>query len=253
MKLIRFEREEKINFGIIQGDKVQALRGPPTEPLHLEELWPLGEVTLLAPILPSKIIAVGLNYRGHAKELSLKTTSDEPLIFLKPPSALNGPEQPILLPEMSQRVDFEGELAVVLGQRAKNLSEAEASKAILGYSCFNDVTARDLQFKDVQFTRAKAFDTFACLGPWIETELDPKDLKIETRVNGEVKQSARTSEMVFSVPRILSFISRIMTLEAGDVVITGTPSGVGPLENGDTVEVTIEGIGTLSNPVLHVE
>jgi len=252
MKLIRFEREEKISFGVIQGDQVQALRGPPTEPLHLEEFWPLGEVELLAPIVPTKIVAVGLNYRDHAKEVNLKPT-EEPLIFLKPTSALNGPNSPILLPEMSKRVDYEGELAVVIGQRAKNLAEAEIAKAILGYACFNDVTARDLQYKDVQFTRAKAFDTFACLGPWIETELDPKDLKIETRVNGAVKQSSRTSEMHFSVQKILAFISRIMTLEPGDVVITGTPAGVGPMDNGDTVEVEIEGIGILSNPVLQVE
>lgn len=252
MKLIRFEREEKISFGVIHGDQVQALRGPPTEPLHLEETVPLSEVELLAPIVPTKIVAVGLNYRAHAKEVHLKPT-EEPLIFLKPPSALNGPGSPILLPEMSQRVDYEGELAVVIGQRSKNLSEAEVAKAVLGYSCFNDVTARDLQFKDVQFTRAKAFDTFACLGPWIETEVDPKDLKIETRVNGAVKQSSRTSQMHFSVPQIISFISKIMTLEPGDVVITGTPAGVSPLENGDTVEVEIEGIGILSNPVLKVE
>lgn len=252
MKLIRFEREDKITFGILDGEKVQALRGPPTQPLHLEETTTLGEVRLLAPIVPTKIVAIGLNYREHAKELKLKP-SEEPLLFLKPPSALNGPEAPILLPEMSKRVDYEAELAVVIGQHCKNLSEAEVPKAILGYSCFNDVTARDLQFKDVQFTRAKAFDTFACLGPWIETELDPSNLKIETRVNGELKQNARTSEMIFSVPRIVSFVSQVMTLEPGDVIITGTPSGVGPLENGDTVEVTIEGIGTLSNPVIHVE
>lgn len=252
MKLIRFEREDKITFGILDGVKVQALRGPPTQPLHLEETLTLEEIRLLAPIVPTKIVAVGLNYRAHAKELNLKP-SDEPLLFLKPPSALNGPNAPILLPEMSQRVDFEGELAIVIGQRVKGLSEAEAPKAILGYSCFNDITARDLQFKDVQFTRAKAFDTFACLGPWIETELNPSNLKIETRVNGQVRQSSSTSDMIFSVPRVVSFISQVMTLEAGDVIITGTPSGVGPLENGDTVEVTIEGIGTLSNPVLHVE
>lgn len=252
MKLIRFERDEKVSFGILEGERVQALRGPPTEALHLEETLTLSEIRLLAPILPSKIVAVGLNYRAHAKELNLKP-SDEPLLFLKPPSALNGPGSPILLPEMSQRVDYEGELAIVVGQRAKNLSEAEAPKAILGYSCFNDITARDLQFKDVQFTRAKAFDTFACLGPWIETELDPSDLKIETKVNGQVRQSSRTSDMIFSVPRVVSFISQVMTLEPGDVLITGTPAGVGPLENGDTVEVTIEGIGTLSNPVIHVE
>ncbi|MCC6274030.1 MAG: fumarylacetoacetate hydrolase family protein [Deltaproteobacteria bacterium] len=252
MKLIRFERDEKITFGILDGENVQALRGPPTQPLHLEETLTLGEIRLLAPIVPSKIVAVGLNYRAHAKELNLKP-SDEPLLFLKPPSALNGPGSPILLPEMSRRVDYEGELAIVLGPRAKNLSEAEVPKAILGYSCFNDITARDLQSKDVQFTRAKAFDTFACLGPWIETELDTSNLKIETKVNGQVRQSSRTSDMIFSVPRVVSFISQVMTLEPGDVIITGTPAGVGPLENGDTVEVTIEGIGTLSNPVIHVE
>lgn len=248
MKLIRFQYGEEIAFGMLQGNDIQVLAGPPTQPLHVEKTLKLADVSLLTPILPTKIIGVGFNYKGHADELKAKLP-EEPLLLLKPPSALNGPDEPIHLPPSSQRVEFEGELAVVIGKRCKHLSESEVKEAILGYACFNDVTARDLQFKDVQFSRAKSFDTFACFGPWIETEVDPSDLKLETRVNGEVKQSARTSELRFSVPKLVSFISQVMTLEPGDVISTGTPSGTGPLKQGDKVEVEIEGIGTLVNSV----
>lgn len=248
MKLIRFQFGEEIAFGMLQGNEIQVLVGPPTEPLHVEKTLKLEDVVLLAPILPTKIIGIGFNYKGHAAELKAKLP-EEPLLLLKPPSALNGPEEPIRLPSTSQQIEFEGELAVVIGKRCKHLSESEVKEAILGYACFNDVTARDLQLKDVQFTRAKAFDTFACFGPWIETEIDPSDLKLETRVNGQIKQSARTSELRFSVPKLVSFVSQIMTLEPGDVISTGTPGGTGPLKQGDKVEVEIEGIGTLVNPV----
>ncbi|HEX5033326.1 MAG TPA: fumarylacetoacetate hydrolase family protein [bacterium] len=248
MKLIRFQYGEEIAFGMLQGSDIQVLVGPPTEPLHVEKTLKLEDVSLLAPILPTKIIGIGFNYKGHAAELHAKMP-EEPLLLLKPPSALNGPEEPIHLPGSSQQVEFEGELAVVIGKRCKHVSEAEVKEAILGYTCFNDVTARDLQFKDVQFSRAKAFDTFACMGPWIETEVDPSNLKLETRVNGQVKQSARTSELRFSVPKLVSFVSQVMTLEPGDVISTGTPAGTGPLKQGDKVEIEIEGIGTLVNPV----
>jgi len=248
MKLIRFQYGEEIAFGMLQGNDIQVLVGPPTQPLHVEKTLKLEDVVLLAPILPTKIIGIGFNYKGHADELHAKLP-EEPLMLLKPPSALNGPDEPIHLPPSSQRVEFEGELAVVIGKRCKRLSESEVKEAILGYACFNDVTARDLQFKDVQFTRAKSFDTFACFGPWIETEVDPSDLKLETRVNGETKQSARTSELRFSVPKLVSFVSHVMTLEPGDVISTGTPGGTGPLKQGDKVEVEIEGIGTLVNSV----
>ncbi|HKY63678.1 MAG TPA: fumarylacetoacetate hydrolase family protein [bacterium] len=248
MKLIRFQYGEEIAFGMLQGSDIQVLVGPPTEPLHVERTLKLEEVSLLAPILPTKIIGIGFNYKGHAAELHAKLP-EEPLLLLKPPSALNGPEEPIHLPASSQQVEFEGELAVVIGKRCKHLSETEVKEAILGYTCFNDVTARDLQLKDVQFTRAKSFDTFACMGPWIETEIDPSNLKLETRVNGEVKQSVRTSELRFSVSKLVSFVSQVMTLEPGDVISTGTPAGTGPLKQGDKVEVEIEGIGTLVNPV----
>ena len=197
---------------------------------------------------PSKIVAVGRNYAEHAKELGNDVPS-EPIIFLKPPTTVIAPGAKIVIPPQSQRVEFEGELAIVIGKRARNIARSNWRDAVLGFTCANDVTARDLQKKDVQFTRAKSFDTFCPLGPHIETELDPKDLAIQTRVNGAVKQNSRTSRMIFDVPTIIEFITSIMTLEEGDVILTGTPAGVGPLQSGDTVEVEIEGIGVLRNVV----
>ncbi|HCU26069.1 MAG TPA: hypothetical protein DF383_13715 [Deltaproteobacteria bacterium] len=249
MKIVRFQHGEEIGFGLLKNnEEVQVLSGAPQESFHVEKILPRREVELLAPILPSKIIGIGLNYRHHAEELHIKVP-EEPLIFLKPLSALNGPEDPIRLPAMSQKVEAEPELAVVIGKRCRHVKETEAAGVILGYSCFNDVTARDLQKKDLQFTRAKSFDTFACLGPWIETQLDPRDLLIESRLNGELRLSARSSRMIFPVPKLISFISDIMTLEAGDIISTGTPAGLGPLQAGDKVAISIEGIGVLSNPV----
>ncbi|MDQ6801714.1 MAG: fumarylacetoacetate hydrolase family protein [Acidobacteriota bacterium] len=197
---------------------------------------------------PSKIVAVGRNYAEHAKELGNEAPS-EPIIFLKPPSALLPHEGRIVRPPQSQRVDFEGELAMVIGKRARNVKADRWRDFVRGFTCANDVTARDLQKKDVQFTRGKGFDTFCPLGPHIETDLDPANLSLVTRVNGEIKQNGRTSMMIFPCAFIVEFITGVMTLEPGDVILTGTPSGVGPLQSGDTVEVEIEGIGTLRNHV----
>ena len=199
-------------------------------------------------VAPSKIVCVGRNYADHAKELG-NAVPTEPIIFLKPPSAVNAPGGTIVLPPQSERVEYEGELAVVIGRQARNVVAAEWRDYVYGFSCANDVTARDLQKKDVQFSRGKGFDTFCPIGPSIETDLDPSSLRIRTRVNGETRQDGNTSQMIFPVPVILEFISSIMTLYPGDVILTGTPAGVGPLAAGDTVEVEIEGIGTLRNVV----
>ena len=197
---------------------------------------------------PTKIVAVGRNYAEHAKELG-NDAPPEPIIFLKPPSALLAHEGTIVRPAQSQRVDYEGELVIVIGSRARNVRADRWRDVVKGFTCGNDVTARDLQKKDVQFTRAKGFDTFCAVGPCVETDLDPADLSLVTRVNGQVKQNGRTRDMVFSCGTIVEFISSVMTLEPGDVIFTGTPSGVGPLNGGDIVEVEIEGIGVLRNHV----
>ncbi len=223
------------------------MRGTPFEEIQTVEELDLGSVSLLAPVLPSKIVGIGLNFDDHILEMGYPKP-EEPLIFLKAPSAINGPGQPIRLPKQSRQVEFEGELAVVILKTCKDVPEAKAAECILGYSCFNDVTARDLQRKDGQFARAKSFDTFACIGPWIETALDPGNLKIETYLNGELKQSSNTAHLLFSVPKLVSFVSAVMTLYPGDIITSGTPSGVGPLKSGDLVEVRIEGIGSLQNP-----
>ncbi|MDQ5859186.1 MAG: fumarylacetoacetate hydrolase family protein [Acidobacteriota bacterium] len=203
-----------------------------------------------APPLPSKIIGVGRNYRDHAAELGNAVPDAEPLLFLKAPSALVVGGGEIVLPPESSRVDYEGELALVVGRRTKDWPEERWLDALAGVCCANDVSARDLQKKDVQFARAKSFDTFCPVGPAIVSGLDPSDLAIETRVNGAVKQSARTSQMVFSPAFLVAYISRMMTLLPGDLILTGTPAGVGPLSAGDVVEVEIEGVGVLSNRVV---
>ena len=209
---------------------------------------PPANGALLPPATPTKIVAVGRNYAEHARELGNEPPS-EPILFLKPPSALLAPNATIVRPPQSERVDFEGELAIVVGKRARNVKADRWRDFVLGFTCANDVTARDLQKKDVQFTRGKSFDTFCPIGPCIETEIDPSDLALRTRVNGDVRQNGRTSMMVFPCPVLFEFITAIMTLEPGDLILTGTPAGVGPLASGDTVEVDIEGIGTLRNHV----
>ncbi len=214
-----------------------------------EERIPLADVKLLAPVIPrSKVVAVGRNYREHAAELGNEAPS-EPLLFLKPNTSVIGPGDTIVRPSQSSQVDFEGELAIVIGSIAKNVPEADAASVVFGYTVANDVTARDLQEKDGQWARAKGFDTFCPLGPVIETEFEVASQGIETRVNGEVRQSGRLDEMVHSVASVIAYASAVFTLLPGDVILTGTPAGVGPIMAGDTVEVTVEGIGTLSNPV----
>jgi len=211
------------------------------------DIIPLEEVDLLVPCQPTKIICVGLNYVEHERELDMKLP-EEPVIFLKPPTAALSPGGEIVHPSSSQQVDYEGEMAVVIGKRCRDVPAEEAENYILGYTCFNDVTARDLQKKDGQWTRAKSFDTFAPFGPGI-ARIDPSHAGIKTRVNGHTVQDSNTSDLIFSVPLLIEFISRVMTLEQGDVIATGTPPGVGPLKRGDSVEVEIEGIGALQNSV----
>jgi len=211
---------------------------------------PLGRCRLLAPVTPSKIVLIGLNYHEHIKESqSASSVPEEPVIFMKPPTAVIGPGDDIPYPSELERVDYEGELAAVIGRKIHRADENQARSAVLGYTCLNDVTARNLQKKDMQWTRGKGFDGFAPIGPWIVTDIDPLDLKIETFLNGEVRQSSRTSCQIWNVFSLISFISKVMTLLPGDVVSTGTPQGVGPLKPGDTVRITIENIGTLENGV----
>lgn len=207
---------------------------------------PLKKIKILSPTSPTKIVAIGLNYKDHAKEMN-KALPEEPLIFLKPSSAVIGYGEYIELPTMSKRVDYEGELAIVLGKKCRNVSPLEAKDYILGYTCLNDVTARDLQAKDVQYTRAKGFDTFCPIGPCISTDVNPLGLSIKTFLNGEVVQKSNTNNMIFNVFELVSFVSNVMTLFEGDVISTGTPSGIGSLKSGDEVEIEIEGIGKLTN------
>ena len=212
--------------------------------------WRLDGVKLLPPSVPTKIICVGRNYLDHAKELNSEVPK-QPLIFMKPPSSVIAPEEPIVMPRISQRVDYEGELAMIIGRRCYQLRDSDDLQPyILGYTCLNDVTARDLQKLDVQFTRAKGFDTFCPFGPLLETHLDPAGVTVETFVNGVRKQSGHTSQMIFPLDVIIRFIAQVMTLEPGDVIATGTPAGVSPLAPGDVVEVSVGGIGTLRNPVV---
>jgi 2-keto-4-pentenoate hydratase/2-oxohepta-3-ene-1,7-dioic acid hydratase in catechol pathway len=213
---------------------------------------PLDEVRILPPVTPSKIVCVGRNYVDHAVELGNQVPS-EPLLFLKAPSSIIASGEDILLPNQSKQVEYEGELGIVIGRTASRIGPDEDPFAyILGYTCVNDVTARDLQRKDVQFTRAKSFDTFCPVGPWIETDIHPDDVSVTTRLNGEVKQNARTSAMAFSVPFIVRYISQSMTLMPGDLIATGTPAGVSKLAENDEVEVEVEGIGVLRNRVINL-
>jgi len=213
-----------------------------------KDLIPLEDVKILPVSFPTKIVAIGLNYKDHAYEMDIPLP-EEPLIFLKPSSSIIAHKETIILPEVSKRIDYEGELAVVIGKRCKDVEIDEAKKYILGYTCFNDVTARDLQQKDVQYTRSKSFDTFAPVGPWIENDVDPTNLEIKTILNDRIVQHSNTSNMKFNVFYLVSFISKIMTLLPGDIIATGTPAGVGPLKSGDIIKIEIEGIGTLENYV----
>ncbi len=250
MKFLQFSLSgETPRMGWLYQDRVGVVEGSLFgEFRRMEAMFPLERVHLMAPLRPGKIIAVGRNYAEHARERGAEVP-EVPLIFLKPPSSVIGPGEPILLPPQSQRVDYEAELAVVIGKKGRWIAPEQAMEFVFGYTCANDVTARDLQQKDGQWTRAKGFDTFCPLGPWIETELDPSDVLIQCKVNGEIRQVGSTKEMVFSIPQLIAYISSVMTLDPGDVILTGTPAGIGPLNAGDLVEIDIEGIGILSNPV----
>jgi 2-keto-4-pentenoate hydratase/2-oxohepta-3-ene-1,7-dioic acid hydratase in catechol pathway len=250
MRIVRYSREGQVGFGILEGETIAALSPHPFVAFeYTGERFPTGEVRLLAPVLPTKVVAVGRNYAEHAREMGGEVP-DDPVIFLKPSTAVIGPGDPIVHPGWVGRVDYEGELAVIVGKLARRLDEADAIQAVLGFSCANDVTARDLQRADGQWARAKGFDSFCPLGPWIETDLDSSDLALRTLVNGEPRQQARTSQLERGVASLMAFVSRVMTLLPGDVLLTGTPAGVGPLEVGDRVEVEIDGIGVLANQVV---
>lgn len=254
MKIYRYRYKGKTSFGILEEDTLYAVKGSIFRKFSVEKSGiPISEVTLIPPVMPTKIVAVGANYRNHAMEMG-RSIPEEPLIFLKPPSAVVGPHDIIIYPKMSKRVDYEGELALVIKKKASLLEEEDdVNDYILGYTCFNDVTARDLQEKDGQFTRAKSFDTFAVIGPCIAIDIEPSNLRLKTFLNGKLKQSASTNNLIFPIPFLVRFVSRIMTLNQGDVITTGTPAGVGPLSPGDRVDVQIEGIGTLSNTVMKIK
>ncbi|HBP65552.1 MAG TPA: hypothetical protein DD730_15140 [Desulfosporosinus sp.] len=249
MKYVRFmNRDQEIGYGCIQEDKLQLVDRNFLDPLcQLTTQWlSLDEVTLLAPVQPSKVVCVGLNYALHIKEMN-HALPEEPVIFIKPPTCVIGPDEAIIYPKISQQVDYEAELAVVIGTTIKDATEVEATKAIFGYTCANDVTARDLQKIDGQWTRGKSFDTFCPIGPWVVTDVDPSQLDVQLLLNGVVQQSSNTRNFITSVPKLISFISQVMTLFPGDVVLTGTPEGVGPMQPGDEVIVKIATIGQLRN------
>jgi 2-keto-4-pentenoate hydratase/2-oxohepta-3-ene-1,7-dioic acid hydratase in catechol pathway len=253
MKFCRFALRNdasSVSYGIVEDDIVHEITAAPwTSWNRGHRSWGLADIRFLAPVEPRKIVCVGRNFAAHAAELGNEVPK-EPLIFLKPSSSIIGPDEPIVLPRYSQRVEHEGELALIVGRRCSHLADTEDALSYLtGYSCLNDVTARDLQKSDGQFTRAKGFDTFCPIGPWIESELDPSNLTLETSVNRERRQFSSTSLMLHSPAALVRWISRMMTLDPGDVIATGTPAGVGPLLDGDLVEVSIERIGVLRNPV----
>lgn len=253
MQIGRFQSKTETLYGVIEGNRVLPLDDPfvSLEP-RTGKTYNLEELEILAPCQPSKAVCLGLNYRDHAEEFKL-SLPEEPLIFLKPSTSVIGPLKPIVYAPWSHRVDYEAELAVVIKKTAHNIREAEAAGYILGYTCANDVTARDLQGKDKQWTRAKSFDTFCPLGPHIETDLDPDNQEIFLYLNGELKQHSSTSRLIFPVATLVAFISRAMTLLPGDVILTGTPSGVGKMKPGDVVEVVIPGIGCLKNYIAPIE
>ncbi|MBF0482571.1 MAG: fumarylacetoacetate hydrolase family protein [Desulfovibrionaceae bacterium] len=245
MRVVRVRYEGKLFYATLTGKEVLCL----DRSLGFESPIALAEVMVLPPAQPSKIICSAVNYRAHAEEVGLPIP-EEPVIFFKPPSSIIGPGQTIVMPAQSKRVDYEAELALVIGKAGRNIEIADAAAHIFGYCCANDVTARDLQVKDKQFGRAKGFDTFCPLGPWIETQVDdPSSLQVKAVINGQTRQDGNTSDMIFSPFELVSFISKVMTLLPGDVILTGTPPGVSPLAPGDEVHVDIPGVGLLINPV----
>ena len=250
MKIVRYEHRGTVGYGVWREGMIHPVEGRLFDSFaETGERLPEGDVRLLSPLVPNKLIAIGLNYREHAREQG-KPLPEEPLMFMVSPTAVVGPGEAIRLPNLEDRIDHEAELVIVIGRRGKNIPREKAEEYIFGYTCANDVSNRVLQARDGQNTRAKSFDTFKPLGPAIATEIDPSNLSVRCRVNGEIRQDGRTSDLIHPVPALVEFISSVFPLEPGDVILTGTPSGVGPLRPGDEVEVTIEGIGTLSNRVV---
>jgi len=246
MKIIRYSISNKTEYGILDGEQIQVIDGKPyPEIKKLNQSHKLSEVKLLAPCEPTKIVAIGLNYHSHAKEVG-QAPPAEPIMFYKPSSSVIGPEEKIVNPG-STRVDYEAELGVVIKALAQKVSEKDAMKYVLGYTCCNDVSARDWQKNDSQWSRAKGADTFSPIGPWIETDIDPGKVVLEAYLNGERKQHVNTSDLIFGVPALVSYITRFITLFPGDVIATGTPAGISPMKSGDTIEIKVEGIGTLRN------
>lgn len=254
MRIARIAHSEGFAYaalGDADGQEValEIAEQPFVKPTFSGRKWPLADVRLLAPVLPTKVVCIGKNYADHAREMGGEPPAD-PVIFIKPSTSVIGPNAAIRLPADSSRVDYEAELAVVIGQPCKDVPAEKALSVVFGYTVGNDVTARDQQKADGQWTRGKSHDTFCPLGPWVETQLDPSDLAIRAELDGEVKQDSRTSLLLHDVPELIEWVSRVMTLLPGDVILTGTPAGVGPMTDGQTVSVTVEGIGTLTNPVV---
>lgn len=250
MKVVRVQTGDGIRYGAAEEEGIRIYQGSPLVAWERTgTVIPFSDARLLAPVFPTKVVCVGRNYGGHAREMEAEVPSS-PLIFLKPSTAVIGPEKPIVIPSAAREVHHEAEMAVVIGRVARNVAAEDAYRTVLGYTAANDVTARDLQRRDGQWTRGKGFDTFCPLGPAMETEFDPlQDHRLECRVNGEERQGGSVRDMIFGVAELIEFITGVMTLLPGDVILTGTPSGVGPLRAGDRVEVSLEGVGVLSNPV----
>jgi 2-keto-4-pentenoate hydratase/2-oxohepta-3-ene-1,7-dioic acid hydratase in catechol pathway len=250
VRIARFSVEGEVSFGVVEGDGVAALDSHPFGPLVFTgDRYDLGDVRLLAPVIPSKVVAIGKNYADHAREMGGEPPA-EPVMFLKPSTAVVGPGDPVAYPASVGRLDYEGELAVVIGRLARDVPAATALDVVLGYTCANDVTARDQQLADGQWTRGKGYDSFCPLGPWIETALDPAASRVTTTLNGETKQDAPTSLLLHDVAELVAYVTAVMTMLPGDVILTGTPAGIGPMAVGDTVAVTVDGVGTLTNRVM---
>ena len=253
MRIVRFRAGGKTRYGVLEGQHIVEYAGTPYGSFKkARKKYLLSQAVLLAPVVPTKIVGVGLNYREHAEEMNVQVPA-EPRLFFKPISSLCGPDDPIVFPPQSRRVDYEGELAIVIKKRCHHVPAERAREFVLGYTCLNDVTARDLNVRDGQPTRAKAFDSFCPVGPCIATDIDPNGVDIETWVNGERRQASNTKHLICPIEDLVARVSAIMTLLPGDVIATGTPCGVGPLQPGDKVEVRIEGIGGLKNPVIRIQ
>jgi 2-keto-4-pentenoate hydratase/2-oxohepta-3-ene-1,7-dioic acid hydratase in catechol pathway len=249
MKIARYKKGRGVKWGVVESETIREMKGSPFEKVEVTSITHrLDEVRLLAPCLPSKIVAIGLNYRDHAEEVKIEIPK-APVLFIKPSTSVIGPDDSIIFPKMSRRVDYEAELGVVIKKKTEAVPEDRATDYVLGYTCFNDVTARDLQPKEGQWTLSKSFNTFSPMGPWIVTDIDPSHLEVSSYLNGERKQHSHTGNLIFDVRKLVSYISHVMTLLPGDVIATGTPSGIGRMAIGDRIDIVIEGIGTLSNTV----